>query len=725
MYIYKNILKTLILLLSVCFWGCNYENVQKSENNSVDSSSIVIDTISITSLLNLADSLSNMSNDSSVVYAQKAMELSKAYNYDKGIALSYLRLGLANRRKGNYADAIDNFNKMLENSNEKRIIGLANREIGLSLVYWNKFEEAREYLEKSIDIFLNIESKLDLATVYINYGLLEDNKGEYIIALSFYQKALELIEDLDTPRHKSLIFNNLGVINQKLGMNLIALEQYQQAYLIAEETNEVSLQALFLTNIADAYVKEGKYYEALEVVKKGLEITQKLSDRRISIFLYTTKGDSYYYLGKYETAIENYNIANDLCYNKEQSEPDYLIQLGLGKSFFKMGKKRKALTYLNKALRNAQKRNFKEGIEETNKILAKIYSSLNDYRKAFDLMIISSDMADSISKSKIVKQFTQMEMEYDFNKKQYKLELAQQKANFENKQKMDKQRLLLILFVTGFVLITLLVIVIFYNNRRKQILNLQLKENFIQIKEQNLEIENKNKELKEINLTKDKFFSIIAHDLKSPFNSIIGFSELLVEQISENDLEGIDKYANIIFKSSNRAMNLIMNLMEWSRSQTGRMNFNPEHYEIADLIKNVILVFTDIAKQKSIIITNEKLCNSSVYADKAMISTILRNLISNAIKFTISGGKIIISAEEKQNEVMITVSDTGVGIPKNSINKLFRIDENYSTPGTKNEEGTGLGLILCKEFTEKHNGKIWVESELGKGSKFKFTIPST
>ncbi len=234
---------------------------------------------------------------------------------------------------------------------------------------------------------------------------------------------------------------------------------------------------------------------------------------------------------------------------------------------------------------------------------------------------------------------------------------------------------------------------------------------------------NNNKELKELNATKDKFFSIIAHDLKSPFNSIVGLSNLLQEQVREKNYDDIEEFARIIEQSSNRAMDLLINLMEWSRSQTGRMEFNPEYIEMTSFINETVLLFADIAKQKTISITKDLPADTTVFADKAMISTVLRNLISNAIKFTHPGGEINISTKGNQRELTVSISDNGVGISKANISKIFLVDENYSTSGTNNEKGTGLGLILCKEFIEKHEGKIWVESTEGKGSVFYFTIP--
>ena len=235
-----------------------------------------------------------------------------------------------------------------------------------------------------------------------------------------------------------------------------------------------------------------------------------------------------------------------------------------------------------------------------------------------------------------------------------------------------------------------------------------------------------NKELQQLiqlNKDKDKFFSIITHDLKSPFNSIIGYSEYLIEQISEKNYEKIGEFANIILQSSNRAMDLLMNLMVWAQSQSGKMDFKPKHFNIITLVDEVTLLLNDIAEQKSILIASNLPPVIQVNADKEMISTVLRNLISNAIKFTHPKGKITISAVDKKNELTISVSDTGVGISKEGIDNLFKINEKYSTPGTQNEEGTGLGLILCKEFIEKNNGKIWVESKVGIGTTFYFSLP--
>lgn len=239
------------------------------------------------------------------------------------------------------------------------------------------------------------------------------------------------------------------------------------------------------------------------------------------------------------------------------------------------------------------------------------------------------------------------------------------------------------------------------------------------------ELQQKNKELYLLNAEKDKFFSIIAHDLRSPFNSIIGFSGILLDKIDQNEKDNaaIKDYAEIIRNSSQRAMNLLFNLMQWSQTQTGRIEFNPEDFNLSALIDEIIQLYELEAKQKDIQISHESLSRVYLFADKAMISTILRNLISNALKFTYKGGQIKITTTEIANGIIISVKDTGVGMIKAVMDRIFHIDSSYSSPDLNGNKGTGLGLVLCKEFAEKHQGSICLESEPGVGTTFHVTLP--
>ena len=265
------------------------------------------------------------------------------------------------------------------------------------------------------------------------------------------------------------------------------------------------------------------------------------------------------------------------------------------------------------------------------------------------------------------------------------------------------------------------------DNKGKTISFLAIKEDFTAKKIAEQEIQSQNIKLKELNATKDKFFSIIAHDLKSPFNLLLGFSSLLLENYSNFNEEKRKEYIKIINDSSLKTYELLENLLTWAHSQSGRIEFLPEKINIKILINEIVLLLEETAKNKNIKILNNTENDLQIFADKNMIDTVLRNLIANAIKFTPKEGDITIKAQNLLNEnndsfTEITVKDSGVGISPEIQSKLFKITENISTKGTEEEAGTGLGLILCKEFVEKHNGEIWVESEVGKGSEFIFTL---
>ncbi len=233
----------------------------------------------------------------------------------------------------------------------------------------------------------------------------------------------------------------------------------------------------------------------------------------------------------------------------------------------------------------------------------------------------------------------------------------------------------------------------------------------------------KTSELQELNVSKDKFFSIIAHDLKNPFQTIIGFSEMLKEEIKDGDNATGQNYAGLINTSAVQTMRLLENLLEWANSQRGKITFSPEPINLYELFNEEFIMMNEMAMGKNIELKNSFDDSLMITADKNMIKTILRNLISNAIKFTHKNGKVEVKAVVDDRQAEISVSDNGIGMTKETMAKLFRLDGNLSTRGTENEKGTGLGLFLCKEFIEKHGGKIWVESEPGKGSTFKFILP--
>ena len=227
------------------------------------------------------------------------------------------------------------------------------------------------------------------------------------------------------------------------------------------------------------------------------------------------------------------------------------------------------------------------------------------------------------------------------------------------------------------------------------------------------------------NANKDKFFSIISHDLKSPFHSILGFAEILSGNLSDFTLEEIQSYGNHIHVGAQNLLNLLENLMQWTRLQSGRMGYQPEPLLLRERVEMVLSLLQGNLLAKKIHFDSSLDPEMLVYADRTHLSLVMQNLISNAIKFTQVQGKIQVYASQQDGMIIICVADSGVGIASQRLNDLFQIETSFSTVGTANEKGTGLGLILCNELVRENGGQIWAESTLGEGSRFYFTLPSS
>lgn len=262
------------------------------------------------------------------------------------------------------------------------------------------------------------------------------------------------------------------------------------------------------------------------------------------------------------------------------------------------------------------------------------------------------------------------------------------------------------------------------NDRGQTISYLAVKEDITAKKEAEEALIQSQQKLQQVNATKDKFFSIIAHDLKNPFNIILGFSDLLLQNHKEYDEDTRESVIKTIYDISLKTFNLLENLLAWSRTQMGKIPFSPKVIDLQTLTNDSISLFKEIADKKRIKLTAMVTEDLSVYADRDMVATVLRNLIINGIKFTPREGRVIVRANKSADSmILIEVKDSGIGISPEKIEIIFSVDRDWSEAGTEDESGTGLGLFLCKEFVEKNGGRIWVESEVSVGTSFFFTLP--
>lgn len=286
---------------------------------------------------------------------------------------------------------------------------------------------------------------------------------------------------------------------------------------------------------------------------------------------------------------------------------------------------------------------------------------------------------------------------------------------------------LLYIIVTAYTLLMSSIIIYWVYNENKTVKNLEIMRSkelefaLEELNNQQIKIKQQSEKLEILNATKNKFFSIISHDLKSPFNAILGLSQIMVNKMDKN--LPYYKYMVYLNNSAKTTYMLLENLLQWARTQLDKNVFRPKEYPISEIVDKIIEVHNSVAFAKKIKIKNLINKELIIYADLDLISIILRNLINNAIKYSHNNGIIKINAENKKDYTEVCVKDYGIGIPKKSIKNLFRIETKQSMPGTADEKGSGLGLIITKEYVEKHHGKIWVKSSLNNGSTFYFSLP--
>lgn len=393
-----------------------------------------------------------------------------------------------------------------------------------------------------------------------------------------------------------------------------------------------------------------------------------------------------------------------------------------GKLFLKQKKSSDALACFNSALTLCEKMDRHDLVKDIYSAKTEALAELGQYKRAYEIQQLANKSNAMLQPNKIAQVLGEFEHQ----------EQAQLQAKLtEEKIRNDKFKSQLKLQIAAFAAIMLVIVVIilgyFLWIKRKHAG--VLKENYETIHKQKVllernlrRMEEDERKLKELNATKDKFFSIIAHDLKNPFNVLIGISDLLRTNSDIKNSKDFETLIEGMFQTATSGYNLLENLLEWSRTQTGNLQYKPQPFHFNKVLSSNEILFKEAAKSKSITI-NWPSNHEMVVADFNMVNFIFRNLLNNAIKFSYEGDTIDVSVSANGKMVECNIRDNGIGMDEETLQKLFKIEHSVQKDGTAKEKGTGLGLILCKEFVEKNGGKIWVDSKPGKGSIFGFSLP--
>jgi len=585
-------------------------------------------------------------------------------------------------------------------------------------LYQNRdFKKALLYNEQRLTLVKKAGTSRDLAVAYSNIGTCYNELAFYDKAIAFYYKALQTCDKYKINDNKiyANVFRSIGMVYDNLNNSDLAHIYYTRSLEIYKKMKSEPGIANCLSEIGIIYDKEKKYTEALQNYRQANQLYIKLQDAEGSFSTNNNIGLLYQNTKRYDSALYFYNKCVDIA---NQMKADYLLipaRLNLGNLYNMTGKYALAYSSISQGLALAKSQAELPMMQKGYEYLSDYYSKVKDFEKAYKYLDTSAILKDSLYSSEINSKTAEMQAKYEFEKNEVDNERLQ-RENVSQSLALSKKTNLIHWLILTLTLIILASAAIIRNTRIK-------KKTAKELRIKNLEIENQKKELESLVITKDKFFSIIAHDLKSPFNSLLGFSDLLYENFSELDDTEKYEYIEQVHHSSQGLFELLENLLQWSRAQMGKMEWNPEKVDMKKNFADNLSILQIGLNNKMISIESDLNSNATVYADPNMVLTIVRNLLTNALKFTDKGGIIKIHSTPMDGHMKFTISDNGMGISEENQKKLFQIDEKFKTNGTAGEKGTGLGLLLCKEFVKINKGEIWVESELGKGSSFSFTLP--
>ncbi|WP_277480057.1 tetratricopeptide repeat-containing sensor histidine kinase [Catalinimonas alkaloidigena] len=601
--------------------------------------------------------------------------------------------------------------------------------VGLAYDVLGEDQLALNYFFLALDKYKTLNDKLEVGNTLNNIGVVYNELGDYNEALSYYIQALQTIKGLNTPDCELKLYNNIGLIYITNGLETKALESLNKAYQLGVQHQLEDAITFPLHNLGDAYLNFGKYDSALHYFLKSYKVDNSLNDRQGLAINLQSMGKVYIAQRQYEQAeshlIESLDILTEIGDKYEQTNTLTM----LGKLYYETETYPKAILYSEKALAFAQESNTKDQIREAAEILSDINRKLSNFKSALLYSDLSNTYKDSIYNDIKSKQLVLLEL----NKKEVEnaalLTENEYKASIMDDQQIliEKQTYAVIFVSLGLVLSFIAVSVLVNSNKDKNLANQKLIKQKVEIEKiirelttLNDNINKQKNELQQSNQIKDKLLSIISHDFRSPLNSLEGILDLITQgRISPDEMKMVSKELRV---KVNITTCLLDNLLNWAKSQMQGINTNPTYFDIKELVSDTIHLLSTQAEKKDIRIYNRVVHHQEVFADYEMTKLVVRNLISNAIKFTVAGDKIFIKSIVKDEHLVVIVKDTGKGISKEDQVKLFT-NEAKSTLGTAYEKGTGIGLLLCKDFVEKNGGIISIESEEGEGSTFKFSIP--
>lgn len=642
-------------------------------------------------LLNvLSESYYNYLPDSTLYYAEKSKRLSENLGYTEGLADAYRNIGAYNNKQGNYDTAIVIFKtgmQLAERVSYKP--GLANlyASIGLSYSETGFLASATEYYLMSLKIKRDLSLNAEIANTLNNLGLLAIERRQFTKAMDFFSEAKSIRKKLDDKLGISTLNVNIALVLQKEGKYDTALQTFEE--ILAEESTleNKSLGSVSYYNIGEIYLAQNEFDKAILYYNKALELDRELNDR--------------------------YGISYDL--------------LGLGEVYLNLNQPTKSRELIEESLQLSKDSGLKQNISKSHRLLSQLFEKQGDFEQALFHHRQYKDFEDSIFNTDSERITEDLLIAYGLEKSAIEAQQLRRENELQREKEVAK------LIRNGVVVLMLIMALALYITirsyriqRKARLLVTQQKNElerlYLETSQQKEEIESIAKDLEEVNKTKDKLFGIVGHDLRSPINSLNSLMQYTMDESLSQE-----EFLKISYKLKNEVEHVhftLINLLHWAKSQMRGITPYPDRLNVNELVDENIELYKPISTGKNIKIICEMDKMTLTWADREQINLVIRNLLNNALKFTPEGGTIRISSKlNKDNLWEISLTDNGVGMSREIIETLFKPNFHTKRYGTSGEKGTGLGLILVKDFLESNKGSIWVTSEVNKGSTFTFTLP--
>ena len=576
------------------------------------------------------------------------------------------------------------------------------------------YSSSLEGNNKALRLWLTGTDSASISKGYVNVGNAYMELGKFEEAYFHTKKAYEWSLSIKDTLSMAIAMHNLAVIYSNLGRLDIALQHFSISAKFSEAVHDIEGPVYNFYETGRAYLLAGEYSKAENQLANAISDSKKLGVSIVIPKAYQAMAEVLLKTKKYKECLLYYDSAINLFNGVENFFGQAECNLGKSRVFAAQGKYKEAneiaLGSLKKSIElKAQVLEF-----DCNQALSECAEKQGDFKNALLYTKRAQQTRDSLTSINVMSQVFEGEFEMRSQKKDAEI-ASLNKLKEQSASELKRQEFLRNIFAVVFALTIVLLYSVYKSGRRK------VEMNDLLIQHQ-AEIEKRTQELEELNKVKDKFFSIISHDLRSPINSLSGLLDLMEK--NEIKAEELPSLTVEMRKQFNHTKNLINNLLDWTLLQMNKVSIKKEKIALKGLVDGNIKLLSSMSSKKTNFV-NEVNDALTAFADQNMINLVFRNLILNGIKFTESNGTIKISATQEGNLITVAVTDNGVGIAPDIQSVLFDKTTGYSTRGTANEKGTGLGLILCKEFVERNGGKIWLESEVGKGSTFFVTIPTT